>query len=43
MALRVHRVQERVRFAMQLQFTGGLDQELGRRIFDSIEFRLPES
>lgn len=42
MALRVPSVSGRVRFAMHLQFTGEINQALGRRIFDSIEFRVPE-
>lgn len=42
MALRIPRVREGVRFSMALRFSGAVNQALGRRIFESIEFRLPE-
>ena len=38
MALRVPEVQGRIGFAMLLEFTGGVSAEVGRRVFESIEF-----
>ncbi len=37
-ALRVPEVEGRIRFAMLLEFTGGVLPDVGRRIFESIEF-----
>jgi hypothetical protein len=38
MALRVSQVHGKVRFAMLLEFNKGVSTEVGRRIFESIEF-----
>ncbi len=37
-SLRVPEVQGRIRFAILLEFTGGVLPDVGRRIFESIEF-----
>jgi len=41
MALRIHSVRDRVRFAMHLEFSGKVDAALGQRIFDSVHFLPP--
>ena len=38
MALHIPVVRGQVRFSMQLQFIGDIDQELGQKIFDSVKF-----